>query len=58
MEPYDPDRILLSGLVQHTQLPKVEEAEVKKKKKRRRFESQIATDGIFMIPLVTNNQEV
>ena len=33
LEPYDPDRILLSGLVQHTQLPKVEEAEVKKEEK-------------------------
>ena len=32
LEPYNPDRILLSGLVKNNKLPKVEEEEPKKRR--------------------------
>ncbi len=47
LEPYDPSRILLSGLVKHSSLPKIEQEEPSKKRKRAKFESQIVSNDFF-----------
>lgn len=58
LEPYNPDRILLSGLVKNNKLPKVEEEEPKKKKRRTKFNSQIVSNGVLTVPFVTTVAEL
>ena len=58
LEPYNPNRILLSGLVEKPTLPKDETLETSRKHKRVRYESRIMSNGFFPYPGIKNVEEV
>lgn len=58
LEPYDPERILLSGLVQHPKLETHENVENAPKKKRVKYDSRIMSNGFFPYPGIKAVEEV
>ena len=58
LEPYDPERILLSGLVQKTSAPDNINVENAPKKKRVRYDSRIMSNGFLPYPGIKDVEEV